>query len=115
MKRAGKVKYRKLGQTVTLQTEKEDSEDEQFEESDVPVKPSWRSIVLAVFLFVAGGGLLVWGSLLFAGVIGEDFGKRATPMLILGAICFVPGFYNVRIAYHAWRGDQGYSFSDIPS
>ena len=115
MKRAGKVKYRKLEQTVTLQTEKEDSEDEQFEESDVPVKPSWRSKVLAVFLFVAGGGLLVWGSLLFAGVIGEDFGKRATPMLILGAICFVPGFYNVQIAYHAWRGDQGYSFSDIPS
>jgi len=47
MKRAGKVKYRKLGQTVTLQTEKEDFEDEQFEESGVPVKPPWRSIVLA--------------------------------------------------------------------
>ena len=33
------MKYRKLGQTVALRTEKEDFEDEQFEESDVPVKP----------------------------------------------------------------------------
>ena len=86
------MKYRKLGQTVALQTEQEDFGDEQFEESGVPVKPPWRSILLAVFLFVAGGGLLVWGTLLFAGVIGADFGNRATPMLILGAICFVPGF-----------------------
>ena len=110
-----RVKYCKLGQTVTLQTEKEDFEDEQFEESGIQVKPPWHSILLAVFLFVAARGLLVWGALLFARVIGEDFGNRVTPMLILGAIYFVPGFYNVRIAYHAWQGDQGYSFSDIPS
>ena len=49
------MKYRKLGQMVALQTKKEDFEDEQFEESNIPVKPPWRSIVLAVFIFMVGG------------------------------------------------------------
>ena len=77
---------------------KGDLEDEQFEESDVPLKPPWRSILLAVFLFVMGGGLP--GAL--SSLAASDFGKRATPMLILA----------LRIAYHAWREDQGYSFGD---
>jgi hypothetical protein len=35
-------------------------------------------------------------------------------MLVLGSICFLPGFYHTRIAYLAWKGVAGYSLSDIP-
>jgi hypothetical protein len=38
----------------------------------------------------------------------------ATPLLVLGSICFIPGFYHVRIAYLAWKGVQGYSLDAIP-
>lgn len=38
----------------------------------------------------------------------------AIALLVLGSICFLPGFYHTRIAYLAWRGVAGYSLSDIP-
>ena len=120
MKRRGgkssEVKYHKLRETVSVHTTQEDdSEDEDSQELNTPAKPPWRSIALATFLCIVGVVLLIWGSLLFSGVLGEDLGQRATPMLILGGICFLPGFYNVRIAYYAWKGNYGYSFNDIPS
>lgn len=36
------------------------------------------------------------------------------PMLIIGCIAFLPGFYHSRIAYLAWRGYRGYSMNMIP-
>ena len=39
---------------------------------------------------------------------------RTWPVLTLGIITFLPGFYHLRIAYYAWRGYTGYSFDDIP-
>ena len=108
-----RVKYTRLRETVKFRKDKDEFCDEQFED-DAPIKPPVKSIALAIFLFVVGGTMLVLGSLLFAGVIGEDFGNRAVPLLVLGSICFVPGFYNVRTAYLAWKGNYGYSYSDIP-
>lgn len=35
-------------------------------------------------------------------------------LLVLGSICFLPGFYHTRIAYMAWRGIAGFSLDDIP-
>ena len=35
-------------------------------------------------------------------------------MIIIGSIIFLPGFYFTRIAYKAWKGVEGFSFSDIP-
>lgn len=108
----GRAPDGRLRETVNVRTDQEDSEEEEL---DTRVKPPWCSIALATFLSIAGVVLLVTGSLLHAGVIADDVGQRATPMLIVGSICFIPGFYNVRVAYYAWRGNYGYSFNDIPS
>ena len=43
-----------------------------------------------------------------------QYADRTYPMLILGSLMFIPGFYHVRIAYYAWKGYRGYSFDDIP-
>jgi len=33
---------------------------------------------------------------------------------LVGSLVFLPGFYHVRIAYWAWKGDKDFSFADIP-
>jgi hypothetical protein len=33
---------------------------------------------------------------------------------ILGVVLFIPGFYYTRIAYFAYKGYTGFSFSNIP-
>lgn len=37
-----------------------------------------------------------------------------TPLIIVGSLTFLPGFYYSRIAYLAWRGYRGYSLNLIP-
>lgn len=32
----------------------------------------------------------------------------------LGSVLFVPGLYYTRIAYYAYKGYKGFSFSNIP-
>lgn len=44
----------------------------------------------------------------------SQYADRTYPLLILGSLMFIPGFYHVRIAYYAWKGYRGYSFEDIP-
>lgn len=44
----------------------------------------------------------------------QQYADRTYPLLILGSLMFIPGFYHVRIAYYAWKGYRGYSFEDIP-
>ncbi|KAJ7418596.1 hypothetical protein WISP_58218 [Willisornis vidua] len=39
---------------------------------------------------------------------------RAIPVLIIGILVFLPGFYHLRIAYFASQGYRGYSYDDIP-
>ena len=34
---------------------------------------------------------------------------------ILGMLLFMPGFYYTRIAYYAYKGYKGFSFSNIPA
>lgn len=40
--------------------------------------------------------------------------ERAIPVLIIGILVFLPGFYHLRIAYYAAKGYRGYSYDDIP-
>uniref|UniRef100_A0A2K5Y4X1 Transmembrane protein 230 n=1 Tax=Mandrillus leucophaeus TaxID=9568 RepID=A0A2K5Y4X1_MANLE len=44
-------------------------------------------------------------------IFGAD---RAVPVLIIGILVFLPGFYHLRIAYYASKGYRGYSYDDIP-
>lgn len=48
---------------------------------------------------------------LFSPPQGTD---RAIPVLIIGILVFLPGFYHLRIAYYASKGYRGYSYDDIP-
>ncbi|XP_002736410.1 transmembrane protein 230-like [Saccoglossus kowalevskii] len=80
-----------------------------------PVKVPLKAIGLAVFLFVVGSALIIVGSLLLSGYIDSKYSDRTWPVLILGVLVFIPGFYHVRIAYYAYKGYRGYSYEDIPN
>ncbi|KAG0371740.1 MAG: UPF0414 transmembrane protein C20orf30 [Linnemannia gamsii] len=80
----------------------------------VPKIP-WKSIALAVVLLILGVAGLTIGSLLKVGIISSaDWLDNGTPLLIVGALCFIPGSYHVGLAYYAYQEYEGYSFSHIP-
>ncbi|CAL8249887.1 unnamed protein product [Boreogadus saida] len=86
--------------------------DLQFKRS--PPKVPYKAIALATFLFLIGSLLIVIGSLLLAGYFGVTNSDRTVPVLIIGILVFLPGFYHLRIAYYASKGYRGYSYDDIP-
>ena len=43
-----------------------------------------------------------------------QYKDRTWPLILIGTLVFLPGFYHLRIAYWAWKGDKNFSFSDIP-
>lgn len=106
-------KYQKLVNLSPTREEEEDDGD-QYTDTTAPNIPV-KSIVLSIFLFIIGIILLVLAGLLIGGVFGDNPDASAIPLLVLGAITFIPGFYHVRLAYYAFKGYHGYSFSDIPS
>ena len=79
-----------------------------------PLKIPWRSIGVACLLLAMGTTLLTIGALLVSGHIDNKHSDRMWPVLILGMLLFIPGFYHVRLALYAFRGYRGYSFEDIP-
>ncbi|XP_071828655.1 transmembrane protein 230-like [Apostichopus japonicus] len=86
--------------------------DKQFKRQ--PVKIPWKSISMAIILCFMGTALLVVGALLVSGKIDGKYNDRLWPVMILGVILFLPGFYHVRIAVYAYSGYEGYSYEDIP-
>ncbi|KAL8613360.1 hypothetical protein ACOMHN_052599 [Nucella lapillus] len=86
--------------------------DLQFEKP--PPKIPYKAIFLATVLFVVGSTLIVIGALLLSGMINSKYADRTWPVLILGALMFIPGVYHVRIAYYAYKGYDGFSYEDIP-
>ncbi|XP_062340478.1 transmembrane protein 230a [Osmerus eperlanus] len=103
---SNKIKYSRLA----------DSEDGyidlQFKKS--PPKVPYKAIALATFLFLIGSFLIIIGSLLLSGSIKVEYPDRTIPVLIIGVLVFLPGFYHLRIAYYASKGYRGYSYDDIP-
>ncbi|KAG0281857.1 hypothetical protein BGZ96_000997 [Linnemannia gamsii] len=78
-------------------------------------KIPWKSIVLAVILLLIGIVGLTIGSLLKTGIlVSPDWLDKGTVLLVLGALCFIPGSYHVGLAYYAYQEYEGYSFSHIP-
>uniref|UniRef100_A0A4W6C0F1 Transmembrane protein 230 n=1 Tax=Lates calcarifer TaxID=8187 RepID=A0A4W6C0F1_LATCA len=48
------------------------------------------------------------------GYIDLQHPDRTIPVIIIGLLVFLPGFYHLRIAYYAAKGYRGYSYDDIP-
>lgn len=86
--------------------------DLQFKRS--PPKVPYKAIALATLLFLIGSILIIIGALLLAGYFGGMHSDRTVPVLIIGILVFLPGFYHLRIAYYASKGYRGYSYDDIP-
>ncbi|GAV59720.1 DUF872 domain-containing protein [Cephalotus follicularis] len=76
-------------------------------------KPPIKEIALALSLLVFGTLGIVLGFFMAYDRVGGD---RAHGIFfaVLGAILFIPGFYYTRIAYYAYKGYKGFSFSNIP-
>uniref|UniRef100_A0A2K6CJ87 Transmembrane protein 230 n=1 Tax=Macaca nemestrina TaxID=9545 RepID=A0A2K6CJ87_MACNE len=97
---SSKVKYSRLSSTddgyIDLQVNK------------TPPKIPYKAIApchCALFFDQAPSLIIIGSSLL---------SDRAVPVLIIGILVFLPGFYHLRIAYYASKGYRGYSYDDIP-
>jgi hypothetical protein len=84
-------------------------------------EPPYRAIFTSFALFSVGSALLSVGALICTGHIdaeywwpGEGWKELAACFLALGGVTFIPGSYVTYIAYGAWRGRMGYSYSQIP-
>lgn len=77
-------------------------------------KPPRKEISLAIALLILGTIVIAIGLFMFSQQIGGD---RTHGMLfaLLGTVLFVPGFYYSRIAWYAYKGYKGFSFSNIPA
>ncbi|XP_055518250.1 transmembrane protein 230a [Leucoraja erinacea] len=103
---SSKVKYSKLA----------DSDDGYIDlqfKKHTPKVP-YKAIALATVLFLIGTLLITIGALLLTGYIDSTYSDTTWPVLIIGILVFLPGFYHLRIAYYASRGYRGYSYDDIP-
>ncbi|KAK4769394.1 hypothetical protein SAY86_027544 [Trapa natans] len=76
-------------------------------------RPPIKEIALAVSLLVVGALGIVIGVLMASYRVGGDR-THGVFFAILGGILFIPGFYYTRIAYYAYKGYKGFSFSNIP-
>ncbi|XP_076859685.1 transmembrane protein 230b [Brachyhypopomus gauderio] len=104
---SSKVRYSKLS------SDDDGYIDLQFKRS--PPKVPYKAITLAAVLFLIGSILIIIGALLLAGYFDiQDHRDRTIPVLIIGILVFLPGFYHLRIAYYAYKGYRGYSYDDIP-
>ncbi|XP_075672575.1 uncharacterized protein LOC142642111 [Castanea sativa] len=73
-----------------------------------------KEIALAVSLLVFGTLGIIIGIFMAVNRIGGDR-AHGVFFAILGSILFIPGFYYTRIAYYAYKGYKGFSFSNIPA
>ncbi|CAN0164062.1 unnamed protein product [Rangifer tarandus platyrhynchus] len=78
--------------------------------TDIPFK----AIACAFSQFLVGAFLIITGCLLLAGCISKVGANGAFPVLTVGILVFLPGFYYLIVAYRAYRGCPGCSFRDLP-
>uniref|UniRef100_A0A3Q2QQ71 Transmembrane protein 230 n=1 Tax=Fundulus heteroclitus TaxID=8078 RepID=A0A3Q2QQ71_FUNHE len=79
-----------------------------------PPRVPYKAIGVAIVLFLIGSSLIIFGALFLAGIIKVENPDRTIPVIIIGLLVFLPGFYHLRIAYYAAKGYRGYSYDDIP-
>lgn len=71
----------------------------------------WKAVLLAVGLFALGSAMLALSAMLLRRSPVPD---NAYPLLTLGLLTFVPGFYATRIAVWSYFGYPDFSFDDLP-
>nr|XP_030687395.1 transmembrane protein 230-like [Globicephala melas] len=79
-----------------------------------PPKIPYKAIGSPTVLFLIGAFLIIIGSLLLAdyiskGIFSYEGVDRAVPVLIIGILVSLPGFYHLRIACYAPKGYWGHS------
>uniref|UniRef100_A0A0D6R2V5 Transmembrane protein 230 n=1 Tax=Araucaria cunninghamii TaxID=56994 RepID=A0A0D6R2V5_ARACU len=89
------------------------TEDDSTGSYAVHNSPPVKEISLAVALLVFGTFGIIMGIIMTYNKVGGDRGHGIF-FTILGALLFLPGFYYTRIAYYAYKGYKGFSFSNIP-
>ncbi|KAB0344221.1 hypothetical protein FD754_021147 [Muntiacus muntjak] len=101
---SNKVKYSRLSSTDDGYV------DFQFKKSSpkIPYKAIALATVLFFFFFLFHLFLLLLG-----GCIGKG-SRPAVPVLIVGILVFLPGFYHLHIAYYASKGYWGHSYDEVP-
>ncbi|XP_060990392.1 transmembrane protein 230-like [Dama dama] len=102
---SSKVKYSRLSSTDDGYI------DFQFKKS-LPKIP-YKAIALATVLFLIGAFLIIIDTLLLGGCIGKG-SRLAIPVLIVGILVFLSGFYHLHIAYYASKGYWGHSYDEVP-
>ncbi|XP_064222721.1 transmembrane protein 230-like [Aotus nancymaae] len=103
---SSKVKYSRLSSTDNGYI------DLQFKKS--PPKIPYKAIALATVLFSISTFFIIIGSLLLSGYISKVGADQAFPVLIIGILVFLPGFYHLRIAFYVFKGYHDYSYDGIP-
>ncbi|KAG2495603.1 hypothetical protein HYH03_006203 [Edaphochlamys debaryana] len=88
-----------------------DPDDGDFTFDDPHRSRPWKKVALAIGLLLVGTILLSVGLGIYLTGVEQAGGL---PLIILGSITFLPGFYHTRIAYKAWKGTAGYSLNQIP-
>ncbi|KQK16934.1 transmembrane protein 230 [Brachypodium distachyon] len=73
-----------------------------------------KEIAFAAALLAFGALGAVAGLFMAAHLVGGDR-SHGIFFTVLGVVMFIPGFYYTRIAYYAYRGYHGFSFSNIPA
>ncbi|KAJ3439947.1 hypothetical protein M0813_26484 [Anaeramoeba flamelloides] len=77
--------------------------------------PSLRNaVLLAIVLFLLGSFVITVGILCRLEIYFVGFKDRGIPLILLGSVMFLPGFYETRIAYLSFRGEKGFRYSRIP-
>lgn len=89
------------------------TEDDSAGSCAVHNSPPIKEISLAVALLVFGTVGIIVGFIMMYNKIGGDRGHGIF-FAILGGMLFIPGFYYTRLAYYAYKGYKGFSFSNIP-
>uniref|UniRef100_A0A0D3E3G5 Uncharacterized protein n=1 Tax=Brassica oleracea var. oleracea TaxID=109376 RepID=A0A0D3E3G5_BRAOL len=77
-------------------------------------RPPVKEISLAVALLLFGIVGIVSGFFMAYRGHGTIHLVRVF-FIVFGCLVFIPGFYYTRIAYYAYKGYKGFSFSSIPS
>uniref|UniRef100_A0A8D2HGG5 Transmembrane protein 230 n=1 Tax=Urocitellus parryii TaxID=9999 RepID=A0A8D2HGG5_UROPR len=83
--------------------------------SKKPPKIPYKVIALATVLFLIGAFPIISGSVLLSGYISKVGSDQAVPVLIIGILVFLPGFYHQNMAHYVSKGYKSYYCDVIPN